>query len=261
MKAQKKDPAMSYDLISIEREDRLVIVTLKRPDVMNALNKAIVNELHRAFDELREESEVGCIILTGEGDNFVAGADIGELKERKALESLAAINSALFKKIEEHPIPVVAAIQGYCLGGGCELALSCDIRVAGKGAKFGQPEVGLGIIPAAGGTQRLPRVIGLGRAKEWVLTGWMYDADEAYRVGLVNWLVEDTEVMEQARELAARILKRGPMAIRVGKLALNTSARTGVDTGLLIESVGQAMLFESEDKMQRMQAFLDRKKS
>lgn len=251
---------MSYELLSIERDERLVTITLDRPEAMNALNKALVNEMHRAFDELRSDTEIGCIILTGNGENFVAGADIGELKERRALESMAAINSALFKKIEEHPVPVIAAIEGYCLGGGCELSLACDMRVASKGATFGQPEVGLGIIPAAGGTQRLPRVIGLGRAKEWVLTGWMYDAEEAYRVGLVNKLVENGGALAGAQELAGRVLKRGPLAVRVAKVALNGSARTSMEGGLALESVGQAMLFESEDKMQRMQAFLDRKK-
>ena len=251
---------MPYNLIAIEKAGALCTITLKRPSVMNALNKAIVDELHRAFDELRADTEVGCIILRGDGGNFVAGADIGELKERMALESLAAINSALFKKVEEHPVPVIAAVEGYCLGGGCELALACDMRVAGRSAKFGQPEVGLGIIPAAGGTQRLPRVIGLGRAKEWVLTGWTYDAAEAWRVGLVNQLVDDDKVMDAARELAGRILKRGPLAVRMAKVALNASSRTGLDTGLQLESVAQAMLFESPDKMARMQAFLDKKK-
>ncbi len=253
--------SMNYELISVDTKQRLVTITLKRPEVMNAISKAMVRELHHAFDALREDTEHGCVIIVGEGKNFVAGADIGELKERRALESLAAINSALFKKIEEHPVPVIAAIQGYCLGGGCEMALACDMRIAGKSSQFGQPEVGLGIIPAAGGTQRLPRIIGMGRAKEWVLTGWMYDAEEAYRIGLVNHLVEDDAVLEKAEEIAGRILKRGPMAVRVAKTALNASARTGIDTGLTIESVGQAMLFDSEDKMQRMQSFLDRKKS
>ncbi len=251
---------MSYKLIKVEKSGALVTITLQRPDVMNALNKAIVDELSQAFDELRNDSEAGCIILTGSGENFAAGADIKELKERLAPESLDAINSGLFKKIEDHPLPVIAAIKGYCLGGGCELALACDIRLAGRSAKFGQPEVGLGIIPGAGGTQRLPRIIGLGRAKEWVLSAWIYDAEEAYRIGLVNSLVEDEELLTKAQEFATRILKRGKLAVRVAKMALNTSTRTGVETGLLFESTAQAMLFESQDKMQRMQAFLERKK-
>lgn len=251
---------MTSKLTSVTIEDRLAIVTLRRATALNALNKALVEELHRAFDDLRGNTDVGCVILTGEGTSFAAGADIAELRERKALESLAAINSALFRKVEEHPVPVIAAVEGYCLGGGCELALSCDMRVAARGAKFGQPEVGLGIIPAAGGTQRLPRIIGLGRAKEWVLTGWQFDAEECHRIGLVNWLVDDGQALAQARELARRVLKQGPLAVRVAKIALNASTRTGLDTGLTIESVGQSMLFESQDKMDRMQKFLDRKK-
>lgn len=254
---------MAYQLISVERHaanPRIVIVTLKRPEVKNAINKAMVAELHEAFDALREDTEAGCVILTGQGDDFAAGADIAELRERKALESLAAINNALFNKIELNPAPVIAAITGYALGGGCELSLACDIRVGGKSAKMGQPEVNLGIIPAAGGTQRLPRIVGLGRAKELVLTGWIIEADECHRIGLLNHVVEDAEVMNQALKIAETICKKGPLAIRVAKQALNQSSRTGLETGLVFESVAQAMLFESEDKMKRMTDFLERKK-
>lgn len=254
---------MAYQLISVERHaanPRIVIVTLKRPEVKNAINKAMVAELHEAFDALREDTEAGCVILTGQGDDFAAGADIAELRERKALESLAAINNALFNKIELNPAPVIAAITGYALGGGCELSLACDIRVGGKSAKMGQPEVNLGIIPAAGGTQRLPRIVGLGRAKELVLTGWIIEADECHRIGLLNHVVEDAEVMNQALKIAETICKKGPLAIRVAKQALNQSSRTGLETGLVFESVAQAMLFDSEDKMKRMTDFLERKK-
>ncbi len=253
---------MPYELISIERDaenPRIVTVTLKRPQVKNAINKAMVNELHRAFDELREDADVGAVILTGEGDDFAAGADINELRERKALESLAAINNALFNKIENHPAPVIAAITGYALGGGCELSLACDIRVGGRSAKMGQPEVGLGIIPGAGGTQRLPRIVGLGRAKELILTGWIIDAEECHRIGLLNHLVDDDQVMEQSRKLARTICKKGPLAVRVAKQALNQSARTNLESGMVFESVAQAMLFESEDKQKRMTAFLEKK--
>lgn len=253
---------MAYQLISVERHaanPRIVIVTLKRPEVKNAINKAMVAELHEAFDALRDDMEAGCVILTGQGDDFAAGADIAELRERKALESLAAINNALFNKIELNPAPVIAAIRGYALGGGCELSLACDIRVGGKSAKMGQPEVNLGIIPAAGGTQRLPRIVGLGRAKELVLTGWIIEADECHRIGLLNHVVEDAEVMNQALKIAETICKKGPLAIRVAKQALNQSSRTGLETGLVFESVAQAMLFESEDKMKRMTDFLEKK--
>lgn len=254
---------MAYKLISVERHagnPRIVIVTLKRPEVKNAINKAMVTELHAAFDALREDTEAGCVILTGQGEDFAAGADIAELRERKALESLAAINNALFNKIELNPAPVIAAIKGYALGGGCELTLACDIRIGGKSAKMGQPEVNLGIIPAAGGTQRLPRIVGLGRAKELVLTGFIIDADECHRIGLLNHVVDDAELMNHALKMAETICKKGPLAIRVAKQALNQSSRTGLETGLVFESVAQAMLFESEDKMKRMTDFLERKK-
>lgn len=255
---------MAYSLISVERDNdvpRIVLVTLKRPAVKNAINKAMVAELHAAFDKLREDTDIGCVIITGEGNDFAAGADIGELRERKALESLAAINSALFAKIENFAAPVIAAIKGYALGGGCELTLACDIRIGGQSAQMGQPEVNLGIIPAAGGTQRLPRIVGLGRAKELVLTGWTIDATEAHRIGLLNRVVPDAELMPEARKLAGTICKKGPLAIRMAKQALNQSARVGLDAGLAFESTAQALLFESEDKMKRMTDFLDRKKS
>ncbi|MCC7510562.1 MAG: enoyl-CoA hydratase/isomerase family protein [Planctomycetes bacterium] len=254
---------MAYSLISVERDKdvpRIVLVTLKRPAVKNAINKAMVAELHAAFDDLRGDTDIGCVIITGEGSDFAAGADIGELRERKALESLAAINSALFAKIENFPAPVIAAIKGYALGGGCELTLACDIRIGGQSAQMGQPEVNLGIIPAAGGTQRLPRIVGLGRAKELVLTGWTIDAAEAHRIGLLNRVVPDAELMAEARKLAGTICKKGPLAIRMAKQALNQSARVGLDAGLAFESTAQALLFESEDKMKRMTDFLDRKK-
>jgi enoyl-CoA hydratase len=253
---------MTYQLISLSREavdPRLAIITLRRPAVKNAINKAMVTELHHAFDSLRE-TDVGCVIIEHDGDDFAAGADIAELRDRKALESLAAINNALFNKIENFPAPVIAAIKGYALGGGCELALACDIRVGGESAKMGQPEVNLGIIPAAGGTQRLPRVVGLGRAKEMVLTGAIVDAAECHRIGLLNRVVPDAEVRNEAHKLAHSILKKGPLAIRMAKAALNQSARMGMDSGLVFESVAQALLFESEDKQKRMTEFLDKKK-
>lgn len=253
---------MEYELISVKRNTenpRIAVVTLTRSQVKNAINKQMVTELHHAFDALREDTDVGAVVLTGKGDDFAAGADISELRERKALESLAAINNALFNKIENNPAPVIAAIKGYALGGGCELTLACDIRIGGKSTKMGQPEVNLGIIPAAGGTQRLPKIVGLGRAKELVLTGWIIDADECYRIGLINRIVEDADVLLQALKLASTICKKGPMAIRVAKQALNQSTRMSLDSGLAFESVAQAMLFESEDKMQRMTAFLEKK--
>jgi enoyl-CoA hydratase len=254
---------MTYQLISVEPDadnPRIIVIRLKRPEVKNAINKAMVSELHSAFDSLRENADVGCVILTGDGPDFAAGADIGELRERKAAESLAAINSALFNKIEHFPAPVIAAISGYALGGGCELSLSCDIRIGADTAQMGQPEVNLGIIPGAGGTQRLPRIVGMGRAKELVFTGWIIDAQEAHRIGLLNRVIPEAELMPQALKLAGTICKKGSLAIRMAKASLNQSARTGLETGLVFESVSQALLFDSEDKHKRMTDFLERKK-
>jgi len=254
---------MTYQLISLARdamEPRLAMITLRRPAVKNAINKAMVTELHHAFDTLRDGADIGCVILEHEGEDFAAGADIAELRDRKALESLSAINNALFNKIENFPAPVIAAIKGYALGGGCELALCCDMRVGGESTRMGQPEVNLGIIPAAGGTQRLPRIVGLGRAKELVLTGAIIEAAECYRIGLLNRLVPDAEVRNEAHKLAHSILRKGQLAVRMAKVALNQSTRMGMDSGLVFESVAQALLFESEDKQKRMTDFLEKKK-
>ena len=252
---------MSYSTILVDVEDRLAIVTFNRPEKRNAIDQTMVHELHDALDGLVADGEVQACLFTGAGDKaFVGGADIAQLRERTADDALKVINAALFNKIEALPFPTIAAVRGYCLGGGCELSMCCDLRVAGEGAKFGQPEVALGIIPAAGGTQRLPRLVGLGRAKDLVLTGRIIGAAEALEMGLVNRVVPDDEVLAAARELASQILRNGALAVRLAKLNLNNSARTGQDSALLLEQVSQAVLFESEDKRQRMTDFLERKK-
>jgi enoyl-CoA hydratase len=246
--------------VLVDREGSCARITLNRPEVHNALNLEMVHELGAVLSELESDSQIGAIILTGAGDRaFVAGADIEELKARDAVGSLAAINAKLFRQLESFPAPVIAAIRGFALGGGCEMALACDLRVCGTSARFGQPEVGLGIIPAAGGTQRLPRLIGLSRAKDLVLTGRIIDAEEALRIGLVNRMVPDEQVMEEAQVLAETILEKGPLAVRMAKLALN-SAFSGFEVGQALESVAQAVLFETPEKHRRMQAFLDRRK-
>jgi len=251
----------SYQTILVDVEDRLAVVTFNRPEKRNAIDQTMIHELHDALDGLVADGQAQCAIFTGAGEKaFVGGADIAQLRERRATDALKTINAALFNKIEALPFPTIAAVRGYCLGGGCELSMCCDLRVAGEGAKFGQPEVALGIIPAAGGTQRLPRLVGLGRAKDLVLTGRIIDAAEAERIGLVNRVVPDDEVVDAARELAGSILKNGALALRLAKLNLNNSARTGQDSGLLLEQIAQAVLFESEDKVQRMTDFLERRK-
>jgi enoyl-CoA hydratase len=251
----------TYKTILVDIEDRLAVVTFNRPEKRNAIDQTMIHELHDAMDGLVADGEVQCAVFTGSGDKaFIGGADIAQLRERRTLDALKTINAALFNKIEALPFPTIAAVSGYCLGGGCELSMCCDMRVAGEGSKFGQPEVALGIIPAAGGTQRLPRLVGLGRAKELVLTGCIIDAAEAHRIGLVNRIVPDDEVLDAAKSLAREILKNGSLAVRLAKINLNNSARTGLDSGLLMEQVTQAVLFESQDKLDRMAAFLEKRK-
>jgi enoyl-CoA hydratase len=250
---------VSYENILVSVESGVGVVTLNRPEVRNALDQGMVDDLHAAFDDLATRSDLRVVILHGAGGKaFMSGADIGQLRERRSPQALMAINARLFQKIEEFPLPTIAAIQGYALGGGCELAMSCDLRVVGKSSKFGQPEVALGIIPAAGGTQRMPRLVGLGKAKELIFTGRIIDADEAHRIGLVNQVVEDDAVMTAAHALADEIARQGTLALRLAKLSVNTSSRTGQDTGFLVEQLAQAVLFDSDDKHTRMTGFLDK---
>jgi enoyl-CoA hydratase len=248
------------DILLRERRDGVETLRLHRPDKRNALNLDLVNALHRAVDDLRRDADLRAVILAGAGADFMAGADIAELLERGAPEALASINGTLFRRIEELPVPVIAAVRGYALGGGCELALAADIRVAGRSAKFGQPEVGLGIVPGAGATHRLPRLVGLGHAKELVLSGRIIDAAEAERIGLVNRVVDDDRVEPEAAAIADRVAAQGAEAVRLAKLALN-GQRHGLEGGQSFEAAAQAVLFESDEKRRRMTAFLERRRA
>jgi enoyl-CoA hydratase len=246
--------------IRIDVDADIATPTCDRPTVRNALNLETVNECHAALRDLADRREVGVLILTGAGEAFVSGADINEMRRRTRDEGLAAINSSLFAAVERFPRPTIAAVNGYALGGGCELALACDIRVAADHARFGQPELGLGIIPGAGATQRLPRIVGLGHAKHLVLTGEIIDARRALEIGLVSAAVPAAELLPKAREIAGRILRQGPLAARLAKLALNASARVDLDSGLLIETLAQTICYESEDKAEGTAAFLEKRK-
>jgi len=245
-----------------ERRGDAVLVTLNAPERRNAIDQEMVDGLHAVLDELQHDESVAAIVLTGAGDKaFAAGADIAQLRERTSADALKAINSGIFARIEEFAVPVIAAIKGYALGGGCELAIACDLRVLGESAKMGQPEVKLGIIPAAGGTYRLPRLIGLGRARELVYTGRMVDADEALRIGLANKVVPDSDVLDAALAMADEIAKNGRLAVRGAKRALNALSRPGQENAVVFESSVQAVLFDSEDKSARMGAFLEKQQS
>jgi enoyl-CoA hydratase len=252
---------MTYSNIRVAREDGVATLTIDRTPVRNALNLETVQECHQALAELAAEESIGVLIITGAGEAaFVSGADINDIRSRTGADGLAAINSSLFAAVERFPRPTIAAINGVALGGGCELALACDIRVAADTAKFGQPELGLGIIPGAGATQRLPRVVGLGWAKHLVLTGETIDAKQALEIGLVTAIMPAGQLQVRARELARKILRQGPLAARLAKLALNASSRVDLDSGLLIETLAQAICYDSADKVEGATAFLEKRK-
>ncbi len=239
------------------RPDGVAHLELNRPEVRNAINLEMIQALHAQLDAWAVHDGVQCVVVSGAGGKaFAGGADIAELRERTHVESFWGVNQTLFQKLEDFPRPTIAAIDGFALGGGLELALACDLRVASKGAKVGLPEVTLGIYPAAGGTWRLPRLVGLGRAKELVFTGRVVDAEEAHGWGLFETLV-DTDALSAAFELAGAIAKNAPLALQVAKVSLNALARG--DNPTSIERLGQALLFDSPEKRTRMTAFLEKR--
>src|SRR5215210_6288647 len=247
--------------IRVNVAESIATLTIDRPAVKNALNLETVEECRRTLDALAMDPAVGVLIITGAGESaFVSGADINDVRARTTADGLAGINSSLFTQVERFPRPTIAAINGYALGGGCELALACDLRVASDTARFGQPELGLGIIPGAGATQRLPRVVGLGWAKHLVLTGDIIDARQALEIGLVTAIMPAGQLQVRARELAKRILRQGPLAARLAKVALNASARVDLDSGLLIETLAQTICYASDDKQEGTTAFLEKRK-
>ena len=248
-------------MIKVDTSEGIATLTIDRPEVKNALDLATVGEIRAALQTVAANADAGVLIVTGAGDAaFVSGAAINDIRARGRDEGLAAINSSLFAEVERFPRPTIAAVNGYALGGGCELALACDIRIAADTAKFGQPELGLGIIPGAGATQRLPRLIGMGRAKHLILTGEVIDAKQALEIGLVTAIAPPGQLQIRARELAKRVLRQGPLAARLAKVALNASARVDMDSGLLIETLAQAICYASEDKIEGTAAFLEKRK-
>jgi len=243
-----------------EVRGNVLILTLNRPEKLNALDQGLVDALHAALDLYENRPDVHVVVLTGAGGKAcAAGADIAQLRDRRAADALKGINSQLFDRIARFPTPVIAAIRGYALGGGCELALACDLRVAGESAKFGQPETGLGILAAAGATWRLAALVGLGRARELLFTGRIFEADEALHMGMVNQIVPDGEVLDAALAIAAMISANDPLATRMTKLAL---AQYEGDTAAMMRfaNATQAALFENPEKFRRMDAFLARRK-
>ena len=253
---------MSEPAVLLQREGRLAVLTIHRPDKLNALNQQVEREMAEHLAALERDAEVGCLILTGSGERaFVAGADISEFSGRTPLDQRQAMRiPRIFDVMSTFPKPVIAAIHGFCLGGGCELAASCDLRLASTAARFGQPEINLGLLPGGGGTQRLPRLIGLGWASRLVLTGEMIDAATALRIGLVEEVVEPERLQARARELGETIASKSPVALRLAKEALRASERLGVDDGVVYERDLFALAFSTEDKVEGVRAFLAREK-
>lgn len=250
------------ELLKLSKEGYVAVVAISRPDALNALNSALLAELCSCFEALSHEGSVRAVVLTGEGKAFAAGADIGEMKDFSPSQALsyAAKGAAAFAAIEHLPQPVIAAVNGYALGGGCELALACDIRVASEKAVFAQPETGLGITPGFGGTQRLPRAVGMGWAMEIILTGRKVGAEEALGMGLVNAVYPAGRLMEEAMRLAESIAKNAPVAIRAAKRAIRQGIQRGLESDIAGEAELFAACFDTQDQKDAMQAFTEKRK-
>jgi enoyl-CoA hydratase len=254
--------SQSYETLLVERRERVAIVTINRPEKRNALNIQTRAEGAAALEELREDDGIRVVVFTGAGDKaFIAGADIAEFAGRTAVTQRDVMTGrSLFTAIDTFPKPVIAMINGYCLGGGCELALACDLRIASERASFGQPEINLGIIPGGGGTQRLTHLVGEGKAMELILTGEIIDAQTAYSYGLVNTVVAAGELEAKTMEIANRIAEKSPIALRMAKEAVKTASRAPLDEGLRREIDLFALCFSSQDKDEGVTAFLEKRK-
>ena len=252
---------MTYENLLLKKEGNIGILSINRPNELNALNSKVLDELNMAIDDISLDNDIHVLIISGEGRAFVAGADIEEMKNKNASEARNFSNKGLtvFRKIELMEKPVIAAVNGFALGGGCELAMCCDIRIASQKAKFGQPEVGLGITPGFGGTQRLSRLVGLGKAKELIFTADIIKADEAFIIGLVNKVVEADQLMDESMKLARKIASKGQLAVRYSKTAINRGFETDLETGMVIEKELFALCFATEDQKEAMSAFLDKR--
>ncbi|MFR7989840.1 MAG: enoyl-CoA hydratase-related protein [Anaerovoracaceae bacterium] len=250
-----------YENIKYESRDNIAYVTVNRPKAMNALNMDVLNELYDVFTAIEADADIRAVILTGEGRAFVAGADIAQMNQLNALEGrqMMIMGHKVMNLIEAIEKPVIAAVNGFALGGGCELSMACDIRIASEKAKFGQPEVGLGIIPGFGGTQRLPRLVGKGMAKYLIMTAEMIPAEEAYRIGLVEKVVPAESLMEEAEKLAKTIASKAPVAVATAKTAINNGFDMDMKSASKFEIETFTAAFGSEDKSEGMSAFLEKR--
>ncbi len=249
-----------YTNVVVKKEDGVMYLTLNRPEMRNALDAKTLLEIDSAFSDAELDKEVRVIVIQGAGGkSFAAGADIQQLHDRDSLEALIPGMQGLYSKIEGCSKVTIAAVSGYALGGGCELALACDIRVATKRAKFGLPELNLGIIPGAGGTQRLSRIIGKGRALDMILTGKIIDGEEAERVGLVTYFTDEDGLNEVVVKVASDVMKKGPVAVQLVKAAVHKGFDIDSGTAMWIEKLSQAVAFTTEDKKEGTLAFLEKR--
>jgi enoyl-CoA hydratase/carnithine racemase len=254
--------ALKLENVVYDKKGPIAYVTLNRPKVMNALNKATINELRAAFEDARNDLAIHGVILTGAGEKaFAAGADIAEIANNTAVEAEEATRrgQALTDLIENLGKPVIAAVNGFALGGGCELAMACTIRIAAESAKFGQPEVKLGVMPGYGGTQRMPRLVGKGRALKIILTGDIIDAAEAYRIGLVDEVVQSAQLIERSETVLNKIIANAPLSVKYALEAVNKGTETSVAEGLLIEASLFAVCASTDDKREGTSAFLEKR--
>ena len=251
------------DTVLREQEGRVAILTINRPDKLNALNQQVRDETLAHLEAIAADDSIGVVVITGAGEkSFVAGADIGEFEGRSPFDQREAMRfPRVFDVMANFPKPVIAMINGFCLGGGCELAMSCDMRIASDRAKLGQPEIKLGLIPGGGGTQRLPRLVGMGNAMRLILTGDMVGADEAKDMGLVDQVVPAEELRETTLALAKKIASMSPLTVRVGKEALRASERLTIEEGIVYERDLFCLCFSTEDKAEGVSAFLEKRKA
>lgn len=253
---------MAFENLLMEVENEIAVVTINRPKSLNALNSATLAELNACFDEIQNRKDIKVLILTGSGSkSFVAGADISEMVGATPIEgrTMGLLAKDAFLKLENMPQVTIAAVNGFALGGGCEISMACDIRVAAENAKFAQPETGLGIIPGFGGTQRLPRLVGKGRAKELIFTCDMIDAQEAYRIGLANKVVPQEELIDYCKKMAAKIMDKGSLAVSIAKQAINMGLDMDLNNGLALEANLFGLTFATADKKEGMTAFLEKR--
>ncbi|MEW6684609.1 MAG: enoyl-CoA hydratase-related protein [Candidatus Edwardsbacteria bacterium] len=253
---------MAFQNFLIEREEGIAVVKFNRPQVLNAINPETILELEEAMHQLNNDANIKVVILTGEGKSFVSGSDISKLAEMDSLKAreYSQIGQRVLSFIENMEKPVIAAVNGYALGSGCEIAMACDIRIASEKAKLGQPEVKLGLIPGHAGTQRLARLVGIGRAKELIFTGEMIEAQEAFRIGLVNRVVAPESLMEEAKNMAKKIIEVGPTAVHIAKTVVNRGIDANLTTANSYEMEAFSILFSTDEAKEGMKAFLEKRK-